>query len=134
MDSWEAHFRTDEGRLYSATSPVPRAMNFYRSGLYDALTGDGPVTPGLHLVEFFDGSSSDDAILAGFRHRQERTRDGALQYVLRRVGLMAPDPGGIALWTFPSYVLAEPFMRDSHFAGITVSESGLYRNFGDDIP
>jgi hypothetical protein len=55
--------------------------------------------------------------------------------VIKRLGLMAPDPGGIALWTFDSYVAAEGFLRAKAPTGpVTIRSAGLYRNFGDDIP
>lgn len=134
MDEWEDYFRTAEGRHYAATSPVPRALNFYQAGLYDEIVGDGQVPDGLHLVEFFaaDDTSAED--LRGYFTRRFPA-GGRLVYVLKRLGLMAPDPGGIALWTFPSYVAAENFIRAPAQPGpVRVTAAGLYRNFGDDIP
>lgn len=134
MDEWEAYFRTDEGKHYAATSPVPRALDFYQAGLYDEIIGDGRVPDGLHLVEFF---AADDASAEDLRDYFTRRfpAGGRLAYVLKRLGLMAPDPGGIALWTFPSYVAAEGFLRAPAPDGpVRITAAGLYRNFGDDIP
>ncbi len=135
MDEWEAYFRTDEGKRYGATSPVPRALDFYQAGLYDEIVGDGKAPDGLHLAEFF--AADPDATTAALRDYFQR-RSGAggkLTYVINRLGLMAPDPGGIALWTFPSYAEAEGFMRAKAPDGpVKISAAGLYRNFGDDIP
>ncbi|HNB26836.1 MAG TPA: hypothetical protein PLR41_07770 [Alphaproteobacteria bacterium] len=134
MDEWEDYFRTPEGKHYAATSPVPRALDFYQAGLYDEVFGEGQVPDGLHLVEFF---AADDASSSAVRDYFTRRfpAGGRLVYVLKRLGLMAPDPGGIALWTFPSYVAAEGFLRASAPAGpVRVTAAGLYRNFGDDIP
>lgn len=134
MDEWEDYFRTDEGKHYAATSPVPRALDFYQAGLYDEVIGDGKVPDGLHLAEFF---SADDASAEEVRDYFQRRFGGGgkLTYVIKRLGLMAPDPGGIALWTFDSYVAAEGFMRAKAPSGpVQVRNAGLYRNFGDDIP
>lgn len=134
MDEWEAYFRTAEGKHYAATSPVPRAMEFNQAGLYDEIVGAGQVEDGLHLVEFFSADAAGAAEIADyFRHRAPK--GGRLGYVLKRLGLMAPDPGGIALWTFPSYVAAEAFLRATAPAGaVRITAAGLYRNFGNDIP
>ncbi|HWA49341.1 MAG TPA: hypothetical protein VG742_13780 [Dongiaceae bacterium] len=134
MDEWEDYFRTAEGKHYAATSPVPRALDFYQAGLYDEIIGNGKVPDGLHLVEFF---SADDAGNEDVRAYFERrfTGSGKLTYVIKRLGLMAPDPGGIALWTFENYVAAEGFLRTKASAGpVIIRGAGLYRNFGDDIP
>ena len=136
VDAWEAFFRTADGRLYTAESPTSKVLNFTRNGLYDEIVGDGPVPAGLHLAEFFSG---DDATAEEtrryFESRANAASTGRLTYVLKRIGLLAPDPGGIALWTFPDYVAAEPFLRTPRPKGaLRVVEAGLYRNFGDDIP
>jgi hypothetical protein len=34
--------------------------------------------------------------------------------VLRRVGLLGPDPGCLAIWTFAGFAAAEPIVRE-HF-------------------
>lgn len=135
MDEWEAHFRTPEGRLYAAESPVPRAMRFPQAGLYDAVLGSGAVAPGLHLVEFFDSDAHEAAALAeAFGRRAAASPDARLAYVLRRLPLIGPDPGGLALWSFDSYAAAEPFLRRPRGGAVTITAAGLYRNFGDDIP
>ena len=136
MDEWEDHFRRPEGQLYLAGSPVGKALNFPRCGLYDEIIGDGVVPSGLHLVEFFaaDGTEAQD-LRRHFERRASNVPSGRLVYVINRLGLLAPDPGGMALWTFDSYAAAEPFLRMRHDYGpMRVSEAGLYRNFGEDIP
>jgi hypothetical protein len=134
MDEWEDYFRTAEGKHYAATSPVPRALDFYQAGLYDEIIGDGTLPDGLHLVEFFAADDSADADLRDYFQRRFGG-SGRLSYVVRRLGLMAPDPGGIAIWTFNDYQTAEGFMRAKAPPGsVRVVSAGLYRNFGDDIP
>ena len=136
MDEWEAHFRKPEGRLYLAESPTNKALTFTRCGLYDGIIGDGEVPPGLHLVEYFvPDPAGSDAVKRWFADRAEKARAGKLTYVLTGVGLLAPNPGGIALWTFGSYAEAEPFVRTRVPSSVMkITEAGLYRNFGEDIP
>lgn len=135
VDAWEAYFRTPEGRLYQAETPVTHAVRFLRNGLYDEVIGDGQVPKGLHLVEHFDADEISAAELKRlFEARAKAAPAGRLLHVLKRVGKIAPDPGGMALWTFDSHKAAEPFLRHAPPAsGLTITAAGLYRNFGDDI-
>ena len=135
MDGWEDYFRTDEGRRYAQTSPVPRAMNFYRCGLYDEIVGQGQLPGGLHLIEFFAGDDAPEAELADwYRERARIDGAGRLGYVIRRIGLAAPEPGGMAVWTFQTYVEAEPFLRRRPQGGpAKLVDLGFYRSFGEDI-
>ena len=135
LDEWEAHFRTVEGRLYTAETPVSRAMRFTRNGLYDVLVGEGPVPQGLHLVEFFDAAgASHDALRGHYATRIQAASPGKLSYLINRIGLLAPDPGGMALWTFADYVSAEAFIRTPPQGGpARIVQAGLYRNFGEEI-
>ena len=134
VDEWEAHFRTPEGRLYQAETPVTAAVNFTRNGLYDEVIGEGKVPVGLHLLELFDA----DAIAAAdlrklFEARAKSAPAGRLLHVLKRIGKLAADPGSMALWTFDSYAAAEPSLRAKPPADLPITAAGLYRNFGDEI-
>ena len=136
MDEWENYFRSSEGRIYLSELPTGKALHFQRCGLYDEIIGHGEVPSGLHLVEFFaaPGLSSGD-IKQWFGERAGESGTGRLSYVINRLGLIAPDPGGIAIWTFPDYAGVEPFLRRPPQPGaVGVTQAGLYRNFGEDIP
>jgi hypothetical protein len=136
IDQWEAFFRTPDGRLYTADSPASKVLHFTRNGIYDEVIGEGPVPSGLHVAEFFGGDeASIEELRRHFQSRAAAAPAGRLTYVLKRIGLMAPDPGGIALWTFADYVGAEPFLRLPRPSGpLRILEAGFYRNFGEDIP
>jgi len=55
-------------------------------------------------------------------------------YLINRVGLLAPDPGGMAVWNFADYVAAEGFIRRTPPSGpVRIVQAGLYRNFGEEI-
>jgi hypothetical protein len=135
LDEWEAHFRTSEGRLYTAETPVSRAMRFTRNGLYDAIIGEGPIPGGLHLIEFFDPQGAPHSELRDyFLSRTGKAAPGRLVYLITRIGLLAPDPGGMALWNFRDYAAAENFIRATPPAGpARLVQAGLYRNFGEEI-
>jgi hypothetical protein len=134
MDEWEASFRTDEARRDPAFLATRLAIHFVRSGLYDEIVGGPALEAGLHFVEFFaaDEESEDDRIRDHFQARAGEHPEGRLDFVLRRVGLLAPDPGCLAVWTFPGYVEVEPIARERHAGSpFRPTAAGLYYDFED---
>jgi hypothetical protein len=132
MDEWEAGFRTDEARRDPAFQATRLAIHFRRGGLYDEIVGGDPLGKGLHYVEFFAaGDEHDDAqVRDTFAGRARRYPEGKLDFVLRRVGLLGPDPGGLAIWTFAGYAAAEAIVRERHGANpLRPLQAGLYYNF-----
>ena len=91
---------------------------------------------GLHLIEFFEAAdASNEALSAYFESRKQTALPGKLTYLINRIGRLAPDPGGMALWTFADYVSAEAFIRAKPSQGpARIVTAGLYRNFGEEIP
>lgn len=132
MDEWEASFRTDEARRDPAFQATRLAIHFTRGGLYDEIVGAAPLGGGLHYVEFFAAGEEhgDEAVRDHFTSRAKRYSEGKLDFVLRRVGLLGPDPGGLAIWTFAGYAAAEPIIRERHGANpLRPLQAGLYWDF-----
>ncbi len=136
MDEWEAGFRTDEARRDPVFQATRLAIHFKRGGLYDEIIGGASLDKGLHYVEFFAGGEEhgDEQIRDNFANRARRYSEGKLDYVLRRVGLLGPDPGGLAIWTFAGYAAAEPIVRERHGSNpLRPLQAGLYYNFEEAI-
>jgi hypothetical protein len=132
MDEWEASFRTAEARRNPASQSTRLAMHFRFCGLYDEIIGGPPLGQGLHYVEFFPAGEdiSDDQIHQNFLGRAKRYPDGRLNFVLRRVGLLGPEPGALAIWTFAGYAAAESVIRERHGENpLRPVSAGLYFNF-----
>jgi|SRR5579871_1583527 len=134
MDEWEASFRTDEARRNPASQAIRLALHFRFCGLYDEIVGEAPLARGLHYVEFFrsEEAVSDEDMRRNFVARARRYPEGRLDFVLRRVGLLGPDPGGLAIWTFAGYAAAEPIVRERHGDNpLRPLAAGLYYDFED---
>ena len=132
MDEWEASFRTDDARRDAAFQATRLAIHFVRAGLYDEIIGGPPLGKGLHYIEFFAANEdrSDDEVRENFSARAQRHPHGKLGFVLRRVGLLGPDPGGLAIWTFADYVAAEPIIRERHGGNpLKPLQAGIYWDF-----
>lgn len=136
MDEWEIYFRTEEGLRDLSAAAALRAIHFERSGLYDEIVSGPPLGDGLHYVEFFgaDEDAADEDIHDHFATRAKQHSNGKIGFVLRRIGLLGPEPGGLAVWTFPNYVDMESIARERHGASpFRPTMAGVYRNFGDEI-
>lgn len=134
VDDWHAFYTSDAGRLHLARSADAKVLHFQRHGLFDVVAGSGPVEPGLHIVEFFEADHlTADDVRNELEKRSAAAHPGRLDYVLKRLGLLAPDPGGLALWTFGSLAEAEPFLRAPRGSStLRIMAQGVYRPLGDE--
>ncbi len=132
MDEWEASFRTEESQRSPAFQATRLAIHFRRCALYDEIIGGPPLGKGLHYVEFFAAGEdiTDEQARDNFSKRAMQYPTGKLDFVLRRVGLLGPDPGGLAIWTFADYAAAEPIVRERHGGNpLRPLQAGLYYDF-----
>jgi len=137
MDEWEDFFRSPEFFSHKVEHATFEAIHLVRGGCYDELVENTPVDrEALFCIEYFAApeSDDDDAISHHFRER-ERAHDGArLDFVLRRIGRLGPDPGCLAVWSFSDYTALEPFQRAPIARDrYRPAETGIYRWFGKDI-
>ena len=136
MDEWEAHFNSPAAQSDSAERATHRAIHLQYGGCYDELIGTESIDRGaLYCIEYFaahSGTASAE-IERHFRARAER-QYARLDFLLRRIGRLGPDPGCIALWTLPDYATLEPFERsrddDDPFRPTV---TGIYRWFGREV-
>jgi hypothetical protein len=137
LDQWEAHFHSEEHARDKRMHAKHQAIHHFRAGCYDELiSARQRLAGGLYYVEFFSSSSpADDANLeAYFVNRQNRLAGAELSMVLRRIGMLAPDPGGMAIWTVDNYVAVEAIARNVGGPdGAQPSAAGVYRDFAEEI-
>ena len=134
MDEWERSFRTIESQCDPAFQATRLGIHFVEAGLYDEIVSGPPLGGGLHLVEFFHAGEEigDDALRDHYAKRAAKYPNGKLDFVLRRVGVLGPDPGDLAVWTFAGYAEAEGTLRERHGKGLLKPQrTGLYWNFED---
>ena len=137
MDEWEAYFRSDDFLGHGSEHATFEAIHLVRGGCYDVLV-QGPVAApeSLICIEYFGAPAADaDAAIAGhFRARESAAAGASLDFVLRRIGRLGPDPGCLAVWSFADYVAMEPFQRaDLDGDPYRPMETGIYRWLGRDI-
>lgn len=134
IDEWRNYYVSEDGRRHLANSRDAQVLDFQRHGIFDIVMGSGIVAGGLHIAEFFDADALTSAqIQTLFQDRNASATPGRLDYVLKRLGMLAPEPGGIALWSFPTLAAAEPFLRAPIPTGeLIVSARGVYRPMGEE--
>lgn len=136
MDEWEAHFNSETGLRDRHENATHRAIHLQRGGCYDEIV-EGPAVDrsSLHYIEFFaaPASTGDGSMAEHFKARAARGK-AVLNFVLRRIGQLGPNPGHLAVWTFKDYAALEPFARlpldDDPFRP---AEVGVYRWFGKEV-
>ena len=136
LDNWEAYFSSPAWHDNRRSQAMHRAIHIQRAGLYDELLDPGEPGQGLYAVEFIEAprSTTDASLRKHYAGRAERHGEGSLDLLLRRVGVLGPDPAHLAVWTFPSHVAMEDFLREDPCGpGIGVASIGLYRRLGDEI-
>ena len=137
IDEWESYFRSDAYGKNFRSFAMQRSLRMVRDGCYDELVPTDQIGDGIYYLEYFrpPDESTDAAVLEHFQHRTARHPEAHLALLLRRIGQLAPNPGGIVAWRFASSAVAEPMLRERPAAsGLRAIDAGLYRRFGEETP
>ncbi len=136
MDEWEAHFRSPAGLTDAHELATHRAIHLQHGGCYDELVVNAKADrQALFIIEYFPVPSSvdsDDAV----KHFKKRAKAASakLDFLLRRIGRLGPEPSGLAVWSFPDYETLEPFERARDDADpFRPDRVGVYRWFGREV-
>jgi hypothetical protein len=136
LDEWEAHFRSEKHARDKRMHAKHYAIHHFRAGCFDEVLPARRLSGGLYYAEFFSmtASVSQADLAAYFARRQAFHPAGDLAMVLRRIGLLAPDPGGMAIWSVKNYVAIETIARDvGGTPDIRPAMAGVYRDFTAEI-
>ncbi|MGY8998078.1 MAG: hypothetical protein ACKVH7_16710, partial [Alphaproteobacteria bacterium] len=127
LDEWEIHFKSAEAAGDVAEMATFQAMDFHYCGLYDELKLTDLPDENLHVVEYFDPARdmNDQEFKSALERRETDEEFGKLAVVLRRVGMLGPDPSAIAIWTFPDFSSIESFARCPVAANLRPASTGL---------
>jgi hypothetical protein len=103
LDDWERTFRRRDSNNYGYNSPLRRVARMEYAGWYEALVTPTRARRGIYYLELFRPVKTSSAIHKFFEERAPNHKDFTLNLLLRRLGRLAPDPGGLAVWTVPSF-------------------------------
>lgn len=130
LDEWGAFFTARENFHSSASR---NAIHLSQAGCYEEVFVGPPMEEGIQYIEYFSFpmGSETSAVEEVFRKRAELYQHGRLNLVLCRMGPLGPEPGGLAVWTFPSHGHIEEIVMDDRWQKeASIVRSGIYRKLG----
>lgn len=147
LDDWDKVFRS--GQADEVEKPFRELARIDRAGCYDALIdpirqpvasaalerSDARAQRGIYYAEFFEPVGSNDEIRGLFLKRAASHADLTLALCIVRIGKLAPDPGGLAVWTLPSYAALATIARDldDTVQPVRLATAGVYNEIGREI-
>jgi hypothetical protein len=143
LDEWDKVFRS--GEADALEKPFSEVARIERAGCYEALLDPirgeqrrdaSPRTRGaVYYAEFFEPVGSNDEIRALYASRAAARPDLKLALCGVRIGRLAPDPGGLAVWTLPSYGALAAIARDldGTVRPVRLTTAGVYNDVGQEI-
>ena len=133
IDAWDKVFRS--GQAAGIEKPFREAAQIDRAGCYDELLPPKRQKGGIYYAEFFEAFGSNDEIRALYEARGAAHADLTLALCAVRIGKLAPEPGGLAIWTVPSYGALADIARDldGMVEPVHLATAGVYNDVGTEI-
>jgi hypothetical protein len=142
IDDWDRIFRS--GEADAIEKPFREVARIERAGCYEPLlepirqsaTGGGNrAATRIYYAEFFEPVGSRDEIRELYAKRAASHSDLTLALCALRIGKLAPDPGGLAVWMLPSYGALAAIARDLDgvLEPARLETAGVYNDVGREI-
>ena len=143
LDDWDEVFRS--GRADEIEKPFTELARIERAGCYDALlspirqsatSAAGARSRGaIYYAEFFEPVGSHGEIRELYEKRAAAHASSTLALCSARIGRLAPDPGGLAVWALPSYGALAAIARDLDgvLEPVRLKTAGVYNDIGREI-
>jgi len=131
IGDWERVFGA--GTAADFEEPFRVAARIERAGCYEPLLEPVAGEGGPYYAEFFEPTGgAEDAVRAFYEERQGRHGGLTLNLLIHRIGRLAPDPAGLAIWSAPDFGAIAPIARelDGVETPIRLVDAGLYRDLG----
>lgn len=133
IDEWDRVFRTPDGAAHAGF--FARVARIDVAGCYEPLLEPVPGRGRIYYVEFFRALQTASEVRNLFERRQREHKNFTLNLLIERIGRLAPDPGGLAVWTIPDFAsLAEIAQElDESDGTIELVSAGTYAPIGSEI-
>ena len=105
------------------------------AGCYTSLIEPVHTRGGIYYVEFYRPRADGETISAFYAERTARHPRLRLNLLLHRIGRLAPEPGGLAVWVLPEFASLEEIARelDGIDQPVELVTAGTYADFGREI-
>jgi hypothetical protein len=133
IDDWDKVFRS--GEADALEKPFREVARIDRAGCYEALLDPRRAHGGLYYAEFFEPTGSHDEIRRLYEKRASSHSGLTLALCLVRIGRLAPDPGGLAVWAIPSFAALAAIAKDldDTTEPARLTTAGVYNDIGREI-
>jgi len=133
LDDWTRAFR--ERGPVGDEATMSRVARIDFAGCYRALEPPIEARGGVYYVETFRPEGSDDEIRLAYRERAAKHSEVCLNLIAVRMGRLAPDPGGLAVWTLPKFaaLAAIACELDHCTKPMQLTSAGVYADIGYEI-
>ena len=133
IDAWDRIFRS--GEADALEQPFFQVARIDVAGCYDPLLEPVPARNGTYYAEFFAAHDTADAVRNFYESRAKQHPEFILNLLVQRIGKLAPEPGGLAVWTIPDFAALDSVATelDGVNAPIRLAAAGTYADFGREI-
>lgn len=133
IDAWDRIFRN--GQADDLEQPFFQVARIDVAGCYDPLLEPVPARNGTYYAEFFAARDTADAVRSFYEIRAKQHPEFTLNLLVQRIGKLAPEPGGLAVWTIPDFAALDSVATelDGINAPIRLAAAGTYADFGREI-
>ncbi len=133
IDAWDQIFRSGEAN--DLEQPFFQVARIDVAGCYDPLLEPVPVRNGTYYAEFFAAHDTADTVRSFYESRAKQHPEFTLNLLVQRIGKLAPEPGGLAVWTIPDFAALDAVATelDGVNAPIRLFAAGTYADFGREI-
>jgi hypothetical protein len=133
IDDWDRIFRSGHADVHE--NVFRHAAIIERAGCYQPLREPVRARDGIYYAEYFRPNADSTAIERFFDERIRQHPNFTLNLLVQRIGLLAPEPGGIAVWTIPSFAALATIASelDRVREPIELISAGTYVDVGREI-
>lgn len=132
FDDWDRIFKSGDADNFE--DPFFAAARIEVGGCYKELTEPVHMKGKRYFVEYFAPTGTDSEIKALYQERAARHAGHDLLVLATRIGKLAPDPGGIAVWSMDNFAemgnLAQDL--DGTETPVQLATVGVYADVGEE--
>jgi hypothetical protein len=133
LDAWDAIFRSGTDDHHER--PARQVSRIDVAGCYTPLLPPVTAGNGIYYAEHFALTGTLEAVRELYLRRAAGRPELTLNLLAHRIGHLAPDPGGLALWTIPGFAALTPLATDLDGVAspLALRSAGTYHDTGEEI-
>ena len=133
LDDWTQAFH-ERGKVGDEAT-MSRVARVDFAGCYEALEPPIRAQGRIYYLERFVPSGSNDEVRSAYQGRARKHSSLQLNLLAVRMGKLAPDPGGIAVWSLLNFEALAGIVceLDGWTQPIQLTSAGAYVDIGDEI-